>query len=403
MALIIIGIIILLIILLVLGALLDLYAGVKIQHPKLPEGLCKPSRNKIVFFQEGRHFFSALENDIKQANKHVHLSFYIFREDTCGQKLFRLLEKRAQEGIHVRLLVDALGSRKLSKQLKARLAAAGVEFAYSAKPSFPFFFYNLSRRHHRKIAVIDGKAGYFGGFNVGDEYMGKAVDFGEWRDYHLKITGKGVHYLQEQFLNDWHTSTKQTITDVELFPVVEEQGPVKLVLLATNGKQLEQTFTYHISQAQKSLVIGSPYFIPSPALQSALLTRLESGVKVTLILPGRKDHPMVKPASFRYLKPLVEKGLVLHHFYQGFYHGKFFIIDDTAAYIGTANFDNRSLHWNDELSGFIYNDDFVRTLKRHIEDDIQSRSSTVTLDQITNRPITAKVKTALSCLFAPLL
>lgn len=403
MGFIILGIIII-ILLFIIGVWLDLYTGMKVQHPKLPVGLYKTSRNQLETFQDGRHFFSALENDMKQAAHHIHLSFYIFREDHLGDKMFRLLEKKAKDGLHVRILVDAIGSRKLSKKLKSRLAAAGVELTFHSKLKFPFFFYYLNRRYHRKIAIIDGKMGYFGGFNIGDEYIGQKADYGEWRDYHVKIKGKGVHFLQEQFLNDWHEAAKETITCEDLFaPVEPESRQVKLTLLATYGKQLEQVFIDHISQAEHSLIIGSPYFIPSARLQQALINRLESGVNVSVILPGRKDHPFVKPASYHYLQPLVKKGLKLHHFYQGFYHAKTFIVDDQIAYLGTANFDQRSLSWNDELSGFIYDKEVVRQLTEHVKADISAKSSEVTSEMIEKRSAGEKLKTFLSCLLAPLL
>ncbi len=404
MGYIIFGIIILIIILFIAGVWLDLYAGIKIQHPKLPVGLYKTSHNQLETFQDGIHFFSALEKDITMATRHIHLSFYIFREDRLGTNMFQLLEKKAAEGVNVRILMDAIGTRKLRRKLKNRLSEAGVEWGHAQKPRFPFFFYNVSRRYHRKISIIDGQTGYFGGFNVGDEYMGRDPKYGDWRDYHVKIKGGGVHFLQEQFLSDWHEATRQTVSSDDLFaPDSPTSGTVKLTLLATYGKQLEQVFIDHISQAKHRLIIGSPYFIPSARLQAALLNRLESDVSVTVILPGRKDHPFVRPASYHYLKPLVEKGLKLYHFHEGFYHAKTFIIDEDTAYLGTANFDRRSLFWNDELSGFIYDANTVRHLTENIEIDLYSNSSEVTAEMIENRSAVEKAKTFLSCLLAPLL
>ncbi|MBM7645400.1 cardiolipin synthase [Scopulibacillus daqui] len=399
--LVILAIIAVLIILIILGIILDLYLGFKVKHRQAKLYSPKDSSCYTELFMEGRYFYDSLKKDIENAKDHIHMSFFIFRYDTIGQEFIDLLIKKAQSGVKICLLIDAVANHAFPKKAVKRLENNGIHFAFSAKTYFPFYFYSLSRRNHRKITVIDGKTGYFGGFNIGDEYLGKKPQLGLWRDYHLKIEGEGVRDLQEQFISDWKQAAKEKIEGPNLYPQLEK-GPVAMTLLATDGRQLEEALLEQIQKAKQSIIIGSPYFIPSKKLQQALLERLSQGVNITILLPSKKDHPFVKPASYHYLKPLLEKGGRVYHFYQGFYHAKAFIFDDACCCIGAANFDMRSLIWNDEISGFIYDRDVIKEIENMVKIDF-TKSTEVTLSDVNNRSIFEKGKTVLSNALAPLL
>lgn len=155
---------------------------------KLGEYFYKKKKEKIVyperqsdlsFFINGTHLFADYFAEIRKATHHIHILFYIVKTDEISQQFFQLLKQKAEEGVRVRLLVDWVGSFGLPKKLIRSLKESGIEFAYAHKPRFPFFFYRLNRRNHRKITVIDGKIGYIGGFNIGKEYVGQDPKFGE--------------------------------------------------------------------------------------------------------------------------------------------------------------------------------------------------------------------------------
>lgn len=386
----------------ILGVLLDLAMGKKVKHPALPEGTLKTSfNNSIEYFTSGRQLFDSMKQSIAAAKDHIHLSFFIFKGDTFGTEMMELLKSKAKQGITVRLLVDSLNSSGLRKHRRS-LEAAGIHLAFSAKPSFPFTFYYLNRRNHRKIAVIDGTIGYFGGFNVGDEYIDNDSTLGSWHDNHVKLNGEGVRDLQDQFIADWQAATREKTDKSRLYPP-PAKGPIKLTLLATYGKQLEDVFIEKLAEARKSIVIGSPYFIPSKRLQNLLADRLDHGVQLTILLPAKKDHPFVKPASYHYLTPLVEKGARLYHFYQGFYHSKVFIVDDKLCYIGTANFDQRSFFWNDELSGFIDDQALIAQISESLKEEMALFSEAITIKNIHDRSGLEKIKTFFSIWLSPLL
>ena len=140
---------------------------------------------------------------LQQAKAHIHVLFYILKNDQISQEFFTILKKKAQEGVKVRLLLDQLGSHKVSKKVVAVLKDAGVEFAYSNRIRFPYLFYSSQVRNHRKISIIDGTIAYLGGFNIAKEYIDQDPKLSPWRDYHLKIAGESVPFIQRVFLTDW--------------------------------------------------------------------------------------------------------------------------------------------------------------------------------------------------------
>jgi Phosphatidylserine/phosphatidylglycerophosphate/cardiolipin synthases and related enzymes len=396
-----VSLLLLLVLLLLIGILLDIFTGIKVQHPHLPLYHPAAGMNRLRYFTDGRSLFADMMTSMARARSHIHLCFFIFEADEVGQEWLDLLKKKAGEGVNVRLLVDTLASHSM-KKYQAELSRAGVQLEFSGKITFPFTFYLLNRRNHRKIAVIDGNTGYFGGFNVSRDYIGNKPETGSWHDNHLKVEGESVAELQRLFLADWAAAGRKTEDHGDFYPLLEK-GPSDLTLLGSSGRQIEAVFAEKLSAAQQSITIGSPYFIPSQKLLDVLLDRLDHGVRLTLLLPMKKDHPLVRPASYLYLQPLVEKGAQLYHFYQGFYHSKVFVVDQSLCYIGTANFDRRSFFWNDELAGFSSDYGLIREVTDQLDKEIRESSVRVDAGTIDGRSPFEKLKSVCSGWFSSFL
>jgi cardiolipin synthase A/B len=363
------------------------------------ETIVYPKRqSNLSFFINGTQLFADYFAEIRKATHHIHILFYIVKTDEISQQFLQLLKQKAEEGVRVRLLVDWIGSFGLPKKLIRSLKESGVEFAYAHKPRFPFFFYRLNRRNHRKITVIDGKIGYIGGFNIGKEYVGQDPNFGEWRDYHLKIIGEGVCDLQMQFCRDWEEATKTAIAGHQYFPPLQK-GTISHQLIATNGHSVEQQFIHFIRQAKKEIMIGSPYFIPGHTVMNALIDALSRGVKVTILVPSKADHLLVKEAAYPYFYRLLKAGAHIYRFYQGFYHAKTMVIDEECCDIGTANFDKRSLFLNSEINCYIYDRTFVQQVKEAIGHDL-ARSEQLTLDFWQKRTLWQRGKESISTILS---
>jgi cardiolipin synthase A/B len=359
-------------------------------------------RSDITVFGSGPELFQDFFTEIEQAKKHIHILFYIIKNDSFSQQFLHLLEQKANNGIKVRLLVDRIGAYKLSKQAITSLKQSGVHFSYSFTPRFPFLFYHLQKRNHRKVTIIDGKIGYLGGFNIGKEYINEDPKLSPWRDYHLKITGEGVQDLQTSFLTDWLNATEENLLkDTQYFPPLSP-GTQEHQVFTVDGEGLEQTFAQLIENAKKHIIIGTPYFIPSRTLLTQLTDAIGRGVKVTIIVPKTSDHILVKEASYRSFRTLLQKGATILQFHKGFYHSKITQIDDKTVDIGTANFDKRSLFLNSEINCLMYDALSIEQAKKCLSHDM-ANSLPIQEKALTNPNLFQKTKETAAYLMSPFL
>ncbi|QWU47848.1 MULTISPECIES: cardiolipin synthase [Bacillus] len=372
--------------LLLLGSALwitiDLSYG-KIVHLKRVRSRSFPLRQSdFRLYTYGNDLYDALFTDIKQAKHHVHVLFFIVKNDDISRTFLKLLIDKAQEGIEVRLLLDRFGSHYLSKEVIYSLQKHGVSFSFCHKVKFPFPFFSANQRNHRKITVIDGKIGYIGGFNIGEEYLGHNQKLGLWRDYHLRLTGEGIQDLQKQFLHDWLDDTDQNLLDSSLYFPMQQPGTVLHRFIPTDGAYLQNTFLHLIESAKKELFIGTPYFIPGKKIMNALLKARKRGVQITILVPQKADHALVREAKFPYCRKLIQAGCNIYAFQQGFFHAKIIIVDDHICDIGTANFDMRSLYINHEINCLLYDKYFIQEVKGKFEEDL-GRSSLLSFEDVS--------------------
>lgn len=348
-----------------------------------------PENGAWDFFSEGSTFFAQFFEDLKAAESFIYVQFYIVRDDPLGREMFQILKKKASEGVTVFFVVDAIGSHKLPKQVVENLKASGVNVLEIERPKFPYLFYSFNRRNHRKISVIDGQFAYIGGYNVGEEYLGKDPKLGHWRDYHLRLTGKVVE--QYQALIRWELQ-QSSDGDYEIeFPETTTEGSEQFGLLATNGQHIEEFFLRKINEAKSSIFIGTPYFIPGRKIVQALKNAIQNGVKVKILIPMRADHPFVKEAAIPYLLPLLHAGAEVYRYYPGFYHAKVFMIDKNYCDIGTANFDKRSFYLNNEVNCLFTSKTLIESISKVVDFDLQ-QSEQLTLPDLTKRSILERTK-----------
>ncbi|OIU66438.1 cardiolipin synthase [Rossellomorea aquimaris] len=327
----------------------------------------------ITLISRGPELFDKMFADIKNAESSIHILFYIVQNDHLGHRFLELLEEKAKQGVEVRLLMDQIGSSQVPKSKVKLLKQAGAEVAFAQKVKLPHLFFSSQQRNHRKITVIDGKLGYLGGYNVGKEYIDEndKPELSPWRDYHMRIDGEGVLDLQSEFCIDWHRATQKELRNDPLYFPPAVKGGIMHRIFPTEGVNIEKFFGDFIDDAKHSIVIGTPYFIPTSLLMDKLLGALDRGVKLEIIVPNQADHALVKEAAFPYFRTLLEKGALVYQFMNGFYHGKLMIVDDHFCDIGTANFDQRSFFINLELNNLIYDKHFIDILKKEVAKDIK--------------------------------
>jgi cardiolipin synthase len=309
-------------------------------------------------------------NQLKQAKSHIHVLFYIVKKDKISKEFMSILQKKAQEGVQVRLLLDRLGSYKVSRATVSALKEAGVEFAFSNRLRFPYLFYSSQVRNHRKITIIDGTIAYLGGFNVAKEYIDQDPKLSPWRDYHLKITGESVPFIQRVFLKDWKEYGGVDLLGDDALFSKNNPGDVLHQLVPTEAGQLEPTFIEKIRTAKQSILIGTPYFIPSKMVFAELLEAIHRGVRLQIIVPAKSDHILVQEASFPYLRRLLIAGAEVFEFQNGFYHAKIIVFDENICDIGTANFDKRSLFLNKEINCYLHDPAYISRVQDIVQKDL---------------------------------
>ena len=363
--------------------------------------------NHSEVLTNGKESFKEIFQAIHSARDHIHIEYYIIKDDKVGNILRKLLILKAHQGVKVRLIYDGLGSRKLSKKYLRSLDHAGVEYAPFLPVKVPLLNSKLNYRNHRKIVIVDGKTGFIGGLNVGDEYWVGSNKLGFWRDTHFKIQGEAVYILQYIFLMDWYYAAGKKIGEYKnYFPDHRYYGE-ELIQIAASGPDhpwegIQQAYFTSIATAQEKIYIESPYFIPDESLLMALKTSALSGVDVRLILPDKPDHKTVFWASRSYIYELLEAGVRVFLYNKGFIHAKILLVDGIVASVGTANMDIRSFRLNFEVNALIYNKDTVARLEEDFFQDIEE-STEIILEEFIKRPIWDKIRESFTRLLSPIL
>ncbi|WP_340081532.1 phospholipase D-like domain-containing protein [Terribacillus sp. FSL K6-0262] len=344
-------------------------------------------------FDDGVTFYEALIRDIKAAQHSVDIQFFLVKWDEPTQQLVELLKQRAQEGIKIRFLLDRFGGYRLPRKERQLLRDSGVMLRFANIPSFPYFLYNLNLRNHRKVTIIDQKSAYIGGFNIGKEYLSKEPRFGFWRDCVVKLEGEAVYTFVQVFASDWG----------DPFHILPKQAPAfdgaQIEAVVTEADGYEDWLLHQIHHARKYLYIGTPYCVPTRRVEAALKRASERGVDVRLMVPTKVDHYVVNQVSFHFARRLIQHGIRINLYQNGFYHAKIVLSDDSWCAVGSANLDGRSLLINKELTITIrQNDLFYAQLLALWKKDEQS-SIAASVHDMQKRPWIAK---ATGILFRPL-
>ena len=345
--------------------------------------------NSIEIIVNGEEKFKELIHDIKNAKESINMLYFIIHDDKIGKYILELLEKKAQDGVEVRLLYDGFGSlltpRRAFKRLKNTPNAHVAEFF----PVRLFSSSKLNHRNHRKIAVIDGKIAYLGGMNIGDEYMSRKKLV--WRDTHMRITGSAVNDIQKYFALDWEFSTNERLTNrLSTFFPQPQKSPSKgaAVQIVASGPdcvedEIESAMIKMLSNARKYAYIQTPYFVPDRMFLNAVTTAAMSGVDVRVMIPGTPDKAYVYYTTMSYVGELLAAGVKVY-LYPGFIHSKSIAVDDEISTIGTTNIDIRSFSLHFELNAFIY-DSRNCELCREIFFADQSRCTEMTPEKYKKR------------------
>lgn len=363
--------------------------------------------NGVRLFTTGKEFFDSMFAEVEKARKYVHVEFYIFNSDTIGSKFIEILKRKAKEGVKVRVIIDDVGSWLMRKSSVREMRAAGIEIYCFLKVGLPAINSKVNYRNHRKIVVIDGDVGYTGGMNVADRYV-EGSKWGAWRDTHLRIEGEAVHGLQRVFLSDWYFVSRSLLSDDPLYyPTPDSPSGNSLVQVVSSSPDSEwesimQTFFMAIAQARNYIYLQTPYFLPNQTIVNALQCAALGGVDVRIIIPRHSDASFALKSSMTYIDEMLNAGVKVYFFEEGFIHSKTIVIDDNLSTVGSANMDFRSFEQNFEINTWIYDPEFAQTMKNIFLSDLE-KSSQINLEEWRNRPRLEKFGESWARLFSPLM
>jgi cardiolipin synthase len=349
------------------------------------------SKNEATLLVDGAATFQAIFDALRAAQYYVLVEFYILRADSVGTELQQILIDRAEAGVHVYVLYDALGSSELPGAYIDALRAAGVRIQAFRTWQRRKFSPQINFRNHRKIVVVDGEVAFVGGLNVGDEYLGKDPDpaMRPWRDTHVE---------------DWTWATGEALA-LRWDPSPPPAGDVRALCLPTGPADPLETGTLFFMEAvyaaRRRLWIATPYFVPDEQFVSALTSAALRGVDVRVILPEHNDDPLVHLASYAYLVPMARAGVKMFRYQPGFMHQKVMLIDDWAT-IGTANFDNRSFRLNFEVTMALEDPAFARAVEAMLLADLD-RCRPAPATDLTDRSFSFRLAVRGAHLLAPIL
>ncbi len=362
--------------------------------------------NKIQPLVNGDEAFPAMLAAIESAQKSVSLSTYIFDNDASGRQFVEALGRAVRRGVEVRVLIDSAGARYSWPPVTHKLRHIGVNTARFLPSLAPWRVATINLRNHRKSLVVDGKTAFTGGMNIRHGNVLADKPKGPVQDLHFRVGGPVVAQLQEAFANDWAFCTGEILDGDIWFPQPGSCGNI-IARVITDGpdgdfEKLRWTLLAALAEAQTSVQILTPYFLPDTTLISALNLAALRGVRVDIILPVKSNLPYVHWASRAMWWQVLERGCRLWLTPPPFDHSKLMIVDGHWVLLGSANWDARSLRLNFELNVECYGRDLAHDLAAVIEKKLRGARE-VTLAEVDGRSLPAKLRDAIARLFSPYL
>jgi cardiolipin synthase len=353
--------------------------------PPLLEG------NSVTALQNGAQIFPAMLAAIQEAKRSISFENFIFHEGTITNQFAEALAERARAGVKVHFLQDAFGCDCLHGAAMHLLKRSGVEVEI-------FRFLHLTRfnyRTHRKLLVIDGRAGFVGGVGIGDEWDGNGNSAHQWRDSHYRVEGPVVAQMQQAFMDNWMQTRAVVLHGDDYFPELAPTGDTLCQVFKSSASEGADSarvmFLLSIAAARRTIRIANAYFIPDDFCLQTLVEACERGVKVEIITPGPNiDMRVVRIVGRSRWEPLLQAGARFYEFQPARYHCKYMIVDERWVTVGSANFDNRSLRLNEEVNLNVLDSDLAAQQIRIFDAD-KSQSHEITIAAWRRRPLSERM------------
>jgi cardiolipin synthase len=352
--------------------------------------------NNVQVLLNGDGTYPQLWKDLESAQRTITVQMYYSQPGAVADTMAKYLIEKARQKVRVLLLLDAFGSQPLKRDWLQRVKAAGVEVVW-LRPLRWYSLQKAAQRSHVRVVVVDGRIGYTGGFGLADYWLGDGHHEDQWRETNVRFEGPTVAALQATFAAGWAEATGELLTGDLFFPKTSfaEVGNVKAGLMhsvpSMGSTPAERFLALSIAGARKSLYITNSYFVPGESFMQLLLAAQRRGVDVRVITVSNKtDVKTTWYAGRTYYEKLLEGGVKIYEYQPTMMHAKSMVVDGIWSYVGSMNFDNRSLSFNDESLLVALDPAVGAQMNSIFMDDIKS-SQEMKLDEFRKRPLSNKI------------
>jgi cardiolipin synthase len=351
----------------------------------------------------GPSFYPAELEAIRNATQSVNIEAYIFQKGKIADQYISALTERARAGVKVNLVIDSFGSAGTTKRYLATLLDAGGKVGWYNGPSWHRLMH-LDNRTHRELMIVDGRVGFIGGAGIADQWYSGTKGHPRWRDSAVRIEGEAVCNLQATFAENWLAASGEVLTGEAYFPSLRNENPmVAMVVNSTStvggGTRARILFQLLLASARESISITTPYFLPDRSLMKELCRAVERGLRVRILVPGRKsDHMVTRSTSRAGYGELLKAGAEVYEYQPSMIHAKVLCIDNLWVVVGSTNFDNRSFGINDEVNLALRDANIAMRFENDLAFDLE-QSRRISLKEWQHRPVTERATELMGLVF----
>jgi len=351
----------------------------------------------------GPSFYPAELDAIRNASQSVNIEAYIFQRGKIADQYLAALTERARAGVRVNLVLDAFGSAGTTKRYLASLLEAGGKVGWYNSPRWHRLMH-LDNRTHRELMIVDGQIGFIGGAGIADQWYSGTKGNPRWRDSAVRIEGEAVCNLQATFAENWLAVSGEVLTGDAYFPSIKNEHPlISMVVNSTptvgGGTRARILFQLLLASARESISITTPYFLPDKSLMKELCLAIERGLRVRILVPGRKsDHLVTRSTSRAGYGELLKAGAEVYEYQPSMIHAKILCVDERWVVVGSTNFDNRSFGINDEVNLAIRDANVAMRFENDLAFDLE-QSRKISLKEWEHRPVTERATELMGMVF----
>jgi len=351
----------------------------------------------------GPSFYPAELDALRNASQSVNIEAYIFQRGKIADQYLAALTERARAGVRVNLVLDAFGSAGTTKRYLAPLLEAGGKVGWYNGPRWHRLMH-MDNRTHRELMIVDGQIGFIGGAGIADQWYSGTKGNPRWRDSAVRIEGEAVCNLQATFAENWLAVSGEVLTGDAYFPSIKNEHPlISMVVNSTptvgGGTRARILFQLLLASARESISITTPYFLPDKSLMKELCLAIERGLRVRILVPGRKsDHLVTRSTSRAGYGELLKAGAEVYEYQPSMIHAKILCVDERWVVVGSTNFDNRSFGINDEVNLAIRDANVAMRFENDLAFDLE-QSRKISLKEWEHRPVTERATELMGMVF----